>query len=58
VTSPYLSTGALCAIAAQRLLNGGLLATGFQPATRAFGHRQLMSALAEDGLHCWSEQVR
>lgn len=58
VTSPYLSTGALCAIAAQRLLNGGLLAKGFQPATRAFGHRQLMAGLAEDGLHCWSEQVR
>jgi short subunit dehydrogenase-like uncharacterized protein len=58
VTSPYLSTGALCAIAAGRLLKGELLATGFQPATRAFGHRQLMSGLAEEGLHCWSEQVR
>ena len=58
VTSPYLSTGSLSAIVAERLLKGELLATGFQPATRAFGHRQLMAGLAEDGLHCWSEQVR
>lgn len=58
VTSPYLSTGSLSAIAAERLLKGELLATGFQSPTRAFGHRQLMAGLAEDGLHCWSEQVR
>ncbi|WP_434034747.1 saccharopine dehydrogenase family protein [Cupriavidus sp. a3] len=58
VTSPYLTTGALSAIAAERILKGKLLGVGFQPATRAFGHRQLMAGLAEEGLHCWSEQVR
>lgn len=58
ITSPYLMTGSLAAEAARRILNGELRATGFRPATRAFGHRELMASLAEDGLHCWSEQVR
>jgi short subunit dehydrogenase-like uncharacterized protein len=53
-TSPYLQTGSLVAEACQRILGGQLLATGFQPATRAFGHRALLAALAEDGLHCWA----
>ncbi|HVN43573.1 MAG TPA: DUF5938 domain-containing protein [Steroidobacteraceae bacterium] len=56
-TSAYLSTGALCAESAKRILNGQLKAVGFQPATRAFGHRELMTALAEDGLHCWDPKV-
>ncbi len=58
ITSPYLMTGSLTAEAARRILNGDLRATGFQPATRAFGHRELMASLAGDGLHCWSETVR
>lgn len=52
-TSPYLQTGSLCAAASRRLLDGDLRATGFQSPTRAFGHRELMAALAHDGLHCW-----
>lgn len=58
VTSPYLMTGSLAAEAAKRILEGRIKATGFQPATRAFGHRELMASLAEDGLHCWAEQVK
>lgn len=53
-TSPYLQTGSLVAEACKRVLNGQLRAVGFQPATAAFGHRELMAALAEDGLHCWN----
>ncbi|MDR2852015.1 MAG: DUF5938 domain-containing protein [Burkholderiaceae bacterium] len=53
-TSPYLQTGSLIAEACHRILGGQLLATGFQPATQAFGHRALLAALAEDGLHCWA----
>ena len=56
-TCAYLSTGALCAEGAKRLLNGQVKATGFQPATRAFGHRELMAALAENGLHAWNPTV-
>lgn len=51
-TSAYLQTGALVAEACQRILNGQLLQVGVQPATAAFGHRQLIEALTEDGLHC------
>jgi Family of unknown function (DUF5938)/Saccharopine dehydrogenase NADP binding domain len=51
----YIGTGALCAEAAKRILDGRLRAVGFQSATRAFGHRELMAALAEDGLHCRAE---
>lgn len=53
-TSPYLQTGVLCAEAAQRILAGRLRAVGFQAPTAAFGHRELMAALAEQGLHCWN----
>ncbi len=52
-TSPYLQTGALCAEASERILNGRLKATGFASPTRAFGARELIAALAEQGLHCW-----
>jgi hypothetical protein len=55
VTSPYLQTGSLCAEASKRLLDGRLRATGFQSPTSAFGHRELMAAMAEDGLHCWEQ---
>ncbi|MFG2250142.1 saccharopine dehydrogenase family protein [Spirillospora sp. NPDC048823] len=50
-TSPYLQTGALIAESCRRILDGRLRAVGFQPATAAFGHRELMAALAEHGLH-------
>lgn len=52
-TSPYLQTGALVAESCRRILAGQLLATGFQSASRAFGHHALIAALAEAGLHCW-----
>jgi hypothetical protein len=56
-TCAYLSTGSLCAEAAKRVLNGQVRAVGFQSPTRAFGHRELMTSLAEDGLHSWSAKV-
>lgn len=56
-TSPYRSTGALVAEGCKRILNGQLRGIGFQAATRAFGHRELMAALAEDGLHCHAETL-
>lgn len=56
-TCAYLSTGALCAESAKRILNGQIKTVGFQPATRAFGHRELMTALAEDGLHAWQPAI-
>jgi hypothetical protein len=56
-TCAYLSTGALCAESAKRILDGDVRATGFQPVTRAFGHRELMAALASDGLHAWSPTI-
>ncbi|MGF6780725.1 saccharopine dehydrogenase family protein [Paraburkholderia sp. GAS334] len=53
----YIGTGALCAEAARRIVDGKLKAVGFQSATRAFGHRELIAALAEDGLHCRIEKT-
>lgn len=52
-TSPYLQTGALCAEASARILNGQTKTTGFASAPAAFGARELIAALAEQGLHCW-----
>ncbi len=51
--SPYLQTGALAAEACRRILSGQLLATGFQPVTRAIGTRNILAALAELGYHTW-----
>ena len=51
-TSAYLTTGALVADACHRILNAGLLKTGVQPATAAFGHRNLINNLIKEGLHC------
>jgi short subunit dehydrogenase-like uncharacterized protein len=56
-TCAYISTGSLCAEAARRLLTGHAKATGFQPPTRAFGHRELMTSLAADGLHAWTPNI-
>jgi hypothetical protein len=53
----YIATGALCAEAAGRIVGGRLKAVGFQSVTRAFGHRELIAALAEDGLHCRTEKT-
>lgn len=51
--SPYLQTGALAAEACRRILTGQLLATGFQPITKAIGTRNILSAWAELGYHTW-----
>lgn len=51
-TCPYIQTGALVAESCRAILNNELKAVGFQPATKAFGHRALITALAEQGLHC------
>ncbi len=50
--SGYLQTGFLIAEASRRILMGRLKAVGYQPATAAFGHRELISALQEAGLWC------
>lgn len=50
--SAYLQTGAMVAEACRTILTGGLLATGFQSATKAIGLRQLVGALVKEGLHC------
>lgn len=51
-SSAYLQTGAMVAEACRTILTGGLLATGFQSATKAIGLRQLVGALVKEGLHC------
>ena len=51
--SPYLQTGALAAEACRRILDGRLLASGFQSPAKAFGARQLLNAWAERGYHSW-----
>jgi hypothetical protein len=55
--SPYLQTGALAAEACRRILDGRLLATGFQSSVKAFGARALLAALAERGYHTWDAQI-
>lgn len=47
--SPYAQTGVLGAEAARRVLRGQLKATGFVSAAQAFGARNLLGALAEEG---------
>jgi hypothetical protein len=55
--SPYLQTGALAAEACRRILDGRILATGFQSGAKAFGARALLAALAERGYHSWDAQI-
>lgn len=45
--SPYMVTGELIAAGCQHLLNGEPRKTGFQSAGAAFGHRELLSFLAD-----------
>ena len=49
LNAPYTFTGEICAEAAQRLLNGQLKAVGFQSATGAFGHRELLQTFHKLG---------
>ncbi|HJV27701.1 MAG TPA: DUF5938 domain-containing protein [Aromatoleum sp.] len=51
--SPYIQTGVLGAEAARRVLRGQLQAVGFVSPTQAFGARNLLGALAEEGYLAW-----
>ncbi len=53
--SPYIQTGVFAAEACRRILAGHHRATGFSSPTRAFGYRELLGAIAEQGYHAWSE---
>lgn len=48
--TPYISTGALHAAAAMRLLDGDTAKVGFASASKAFGHRYLLGFLEQRGL--------
>ena len=49
-SAPYIQTGVLGAEAARRVLRGQLQAVGFVSPTQAFGARNLLGALSEEGL--------
>lgn len=51
--SPYLQTGALAAEISSRILSGQLLETGFQPAAKAIGTRNIIAAWADLGYIAW-----
>ncbi len=51
--SPYSQTGMLGAEAARRVLGGSLLNAGFVSPAQAFGARNLLAALAEEGYLSW-----
>jgi short subunit dehydrogenase-like uncharacterized protein len=51
--SPYSQTGMLGAEAARRVLEGSLLNAGFVSPAQAFGARNLLAALAEEGYLSW-----
>ncbi|MCY1205827.1 Saccharopine dehydrogenase NADP binding domain protein [compost metagenome] len=55
--SPYLQTAAIAAEACRRILADQLLATGFSSPAKAFGARNLMSALSTLGYHTWEAQA-
>jgi hypothetical protein len=47
--APYTFTGEICAEGAKRILEGQLKAVGFQSAAKAFGHRELLAVMHENG---------
>lgn len=51
--APYIQTGVLGAEAARRVLRGQLQAVGFVSPAKAFGARNLLAALAEEGHLSW-----
>lgn len=51
--SPYLQTGVFAAEAVRRILIGSLRNIGFASPCAAFGHRELMAALSEEGYLAW-----
>lgn len=55
-TCAYSQTGALVAIAVQRILNGKQKNVGFLSPAEAFGARNMIQDLADTGLHCTLEK--
>lgn len=55
--SPYLQTAAIAAESCRRILADQLLNTGFCSPAKAFGARNLMTALASLGYHSWESQA-
>ncbi len=53
--SPYIQTGVFAAEACRRILAGGSRAKGFCSPARAFGHRELLASIAEQGYLAWTE---
>ncbi len=53
--SPYIQTGVFAAEACRRIINGSLTQFGFKSPAQAFGHRELLAAIAEQGYHAWTE---
>lgn len=51
--APYLQTGVFAAEAIRRILIGRVGAAGFASPCAAFGHRELIAALAEEGYLAW-----
>lgn len=47
--APYTFTGEVCAEGAKRILEGRLKAVGFQSGAKAFGHRELLAIMHENG---------
>jgi len=47
--APYTFTGEICAEGAKMILEGKLKNVGFQSAAKAFGHRELLTFLHENG---------
>ncbi|QCY09452.1 DUF5938 domain-containing protein [Pseudomonas sp. MPC6] len=52
-TCGYLQTGVMAAELADRLLRNQHKRVGFTSAVHAVGHRELIAACAEEGMHCW-----
>ncbi len=55
--APYMQTGALAAEACRRILDGRLLAHGFQSPAKAIGARAILNCWAERGYHAWEARA-
>ena len=51
--APYAQTAIFAAQGAQALLAGRHKAVGFQPPAKAFGARQMLTAICDDGTNAW-----
>jgi short subunit dehydrogenase-like uncharacterized protein len=51
--SPYIQAGVWAAESVRRILTGRLYATGYASPCKAFGHRELLAAAAEEGYLSW-----